>query len=142
MAKIVRQRFLVNLNAVSKLDNTTFKSLESSGTINLLGNNFARGVQKYYRDREYNISTIQTNLEVYFYLIKPLMLEFPADRFVIKGHLQDVYCENADLKKLYGMFNGILTSRLFNLNVRKRLLELSIDKTQKLIARLNSINIT
>ena len=137
LVKIVRHEYFFGFYGVSELDNTTFRSLESTGTISLIGKDLANSVQKYYRDREDNISVINSNLEVYFDLIEPLVLEYPADSFVIKGRLQEKYWQSADLNKLYAMFNGILTTRIFNLTVRKRILKESIDKTQSLILKLD-----
>ena len=137
LVQIVRHEYDIALNGARQLDKTTFKSLESTGTINLLENDLANNVQKYYIDRELTIIIINTNLEIYYNLMEPFMLKYPADNFAIKGHLQEEYWESVDLKNLNGMFNGLLTSKLFNLNVGKSVLKESINKTQNLINQLD-----
>ena len=137
LTQVVRQEYDLAFSGLNNLDNTTFKSLESTGTINLLGNDLAIKVQKYYLDRELTIKIIDKNLEIYYNLMELFMLEYPQDNFAIKGHLLEEYWERVDLKKLNGMFNGLLTCRLFNLIVRKSIVNESIDKTQNLINQID-----
>ena len=137
LLQIVRHEYYIGLNGVRELDKTTFKSLESTGTIDLLGNDLAINVQKYYIDRELIVGALNINLQIYFNMVEPFMLKYPNDTFAIKGHLQEVYWKSVDLKTLNGMFNGLLTVRLFNLNTRKRVLKESIDKTENLIHHLD-----
>ena len=137
LTKIVRHEYFIGFSGLNELDKTTFKSLESTGTINLIGNDLANDVQKYYIDREFNIGAINNNLEIYFNLMEPFMLKYPADIFAIRGHLQEEYWESVDSNQLNGMFNGLLTSKLFNLDVRERLLKETIDKTLNLIVQFD-----
>jgi len=137
LVKIVRKEYFIGLNGVKELDQTTFKSLESTGTIILLGNDLANKVQKYYMYRESNITAIETNLDIYYNLMETFMMKYPNDSFAINGNLQDEYWKNADLNGLNGMFNGLLTSRLFNLNVRQRILKESVDSTHDLVNQLD-----
>ncbi len=133
LTNIVRNEYFIGFNTISELDKTTFKSLESTGTLNLIGNDLAKNTQKYYIGREFNIGVINNNNKIYYNLMEPFMLKYPANYFAINGHLREEYWESVDSNQLNGMFNGLLTSRLFNLRVRKRILKETIDKTQKLI---------
>ena len=137
LIQIVRHEYNIGFNSLRQLDKTTFTSLESTGSINLLGNTIANTVQKYYRDRDLFIGVNNTNVEIYYNLLESFMLKFPDDRSAITGPLQDIYWNSVDTKALNSMFNGLLTCRLFNLNIRKRILNKSLDKTQNLINQLD-----
>ena len=137
LVQIVRHEYSIGFNGISELDKTTFTSLESTGTINLLGNDIANTVQKYYRDRDLFIGVNNTNVDIYYNLLESFMLKFPDDRSAITGPLQDRYWNSVDTKALYSMFNGLLTCRLFNLNVRKRILNKSLETTQAMINQLD-----
>ena len=129
LIKIVRHEYRTGFNGARTLDKTTFNSLESTGTINLLSNKIASRVQKYYRDRDLIISANKINLQIYFNLVEPFLLKYPNDSFSITGPLQDTYWKNADVNTLNGMFNGLLTMRLFTLNIRKGKLNESLELT-------------
>jgi hypothetical protein len=136
LVKIVRHEYLGSLTNFKKLNKTTFNALEATNKIELLGKNLAKNVQKYYTNRDTDIETISTNKHIYFNLLEPFMLKYPGYWFSIQGHLQDLYWENADKITLYGAFNGLITVRLFSLNVRKGIVEQLIGKTEKLIDEL------
>ncbi|MBC2846390.1 DUF6090 family protein [Winogradskyella flava] len=137
LIQIVRHEYRTGFNGARTLDKTTFNSLESTGKINLLSNEIASRVQKYYRDRDLIISDNKINLQIYFNLVEPFLLKYPNDSFSITGPLQDTYWKNADVNTLNSMFNGLLTMRLFTLNVRKGRLNKSLEVTQNLINQLD-----
>lgn len=137
LVKIVRHEYNIGFNGLSELDKTSFTSLESTGSINLLYNTLANTIQNYYRDRDLFIGVNNTNVEIYYNLLESFMLKFPDDSYAITGPLQDIYWQSADTKALNSMFNGLLTCRLFNLNTRKRILNKSLEKTQNLINQLD-----
>ena len=136
LVKIVRHEYFGPFNKLKELNKTTFNSLESTGEIDLLGRDLAKNVQKYYINRGNDIRAMTTNAEIYYNLLESFMLKYPSYWFAIQGHLLDLHWKNVDKKELYGAFNGLLTVRLFNLNVRKNLVEKLIDKTEKLIDEL------
>lgn len=136
LVQIVRHEYAITLVSVRELDKTTFKSLESTGTINLIGHDLANNVSQYYTDRDLTIDVINNNSDIYFNLLEPFMSKYPDDTYAIQGHLQENYWKSLDLSTLNGMFNGLLTARLINLNVRKSILIETIDKTQNLIDQL------
>ena len=76
------------------------------------------------------------NLEIYFNLMESFMLKYPNKTFAIQGKLQEEYWESANVEILYGMFNGLLTARLFNLNVKRRFVKETIERTKNLINQL------
>ncbi len=137
LIQIVRHEYRTGFNGSRTLDKTTFNSLESTGKINLLKNEIANEIQKYYRDRDLFIGVNNTNVDIYYNLLESFMLKFPDDSSAITGPLQDVYWQSVDTKALNSMFNGLLTCRLFNLNVRKQILNKSLEKTQNLINQLD-----
>ncbi|MBC3760029.1 hypothetical protein H7U19_16575 [Hyunsoonleella sp. SJ7] len=136
LVKIVRYEYIIGLNNVKELNKTTFKSLESTGTINLIGNELSKNVQEYYLYRDYTKEIFSINLGIYFNLLEPFMLKYPNQTFALKGKLQDEYWKSQNLGTLNGMFNGLLTVRLHNLNVQKRYVNETIDRTKSLINRL------
>ena len=137
LIQIVRHEYRTGFNGASTLNKTTFNSLESTGKMNLLGDEIATSVQKYYRDRDLIISANKNNTQIYFNLVEPFLLKYPNDTFSFTGPLQDSYWKNANVNTLNGMFNGLLTMRLFTLNVRKGRLNESLEKTQSLINLLD-----
>ena len=139
LLQIVQHEYVIGLNGVRKLDKTTFTSLESTGRIDLIGSDLAVSVQKYYMDRELTINAVNINLQIYFNMVESFMLKYPNDTFAIRGSLQEAYWESIELNNLNGMFNGLLTVRIFNLNVRKKVLNESIDNTQNLIHQFDQI---
>jgi hypothetical protein len=137
LVKIVRYEYFGGLNNLNELNKTTFNSLESTGEIALLEKDLAKNVQKYYTERNTDMVNASTNMRIYFNLLEPFMLKYPGYWFSIQGHLQDLHWKNVDKKTLYGAFNGLLTVRIFNLNIRKKLVERLIDNTEKLIDELD-----
>jgi hypothetical protein len=137
LLQIVQHEYFIGFNGVRELDKTTFKSLESTGRIDLIGSDLAVNVQKYYMDRELIIHAMNINDQIYYNMVESFVLKYPNDTFAIRGPLQEAYWESIDLNDLNGMFNGLLTVRLFNLNVRKLVLNESIDSTQSLIHQLD-----
>ena len=133
LVKIVRHEYFGGFNKLKKLNKTTFNSLESTGEIELLGRDLAINVQKYYTNRGDDILTMNTNSQIYYNLLESFMLKHPSYWFAIQGPLQDLYWTNVDKQTLFAEFNGLLTVRLFNLNVRKVLVSELIDKTEDLI---------
>jgi hypothetical protein len=121
LVKIVRYEYVGALNYLNELSKTTFNSLESTGEIALLEKDLAKNVQKYYSERNTEIVIANTNMRIYFNLFEPFMSKHPGYWFAIQGHLQDSYWKNVNRKTLYSEFNGLLTVRLFNLEVRKNL---------------------
>ena len=141
LVRIVRHEYKIGFNNTRDLNKTTFTSLESTGTINLLGNDLAKNVQEFYLQRELTKEIFSINISIYFNLMEAFMLKYPGENFAFNGNLLEAYWENADLVSLNGMFNALLTARLSNLNVRKSVLQESIDKTQELINQLNESDI-
>jgi uncharacterized membrane-anchored protein YhcB (DUF1043 family) len=137
LIKIVRHEYRTGFNGARTLDKTTFNSLEATGKMNLLGDQIIASVQKYYRDRDLIINANRNNTQIYFNLVEPFLLKYPNDTFSVTGHLQDTYWKTADVTTLNGMFNGLLTMRLFCLDTRKKRLNKSLEKTETLINQLD-----
>lgn len=137
LLQIVQHEYFIGLNGIRELDKTTFNSLESTGRIDLIGSDLAVNVQKYYANRELIINAININSQIYYNMVESFMLKYPNDTFAITGPLQETYWESIEINNLNGMFNGLLTVRIFNLNVRKRVLNESIENTQNLIHQLS-----
>jgi uncharacterized membrane-anchored protein YhcB (DUF1043 family) len=137
LIQIVRHEYRTGFNGARTLDKTTFNSLEATGKMNLLGDQIIASVQKYYRDRDLIINANRNNTQIYFNLVEPFLLKYPNDTFSVTGHLQDTYWKTADVTTLNGMFNGLLTMRLFCLDIRKKRLNKSLEKTETLINQLD-----
>ncbi|MFL1011542.1 DUF6090 family protein [Flavisericum labens] len=137
LVKIVRYEYYGGLNTLKELNKTTFNSLESTGEIALFEKDLAKNVQEYYTERNTMIATSNNNMRIYYNLLEPFMSKYPGYWFIIQGHLQDSYWKNANKKTIYSEFNGLLTVRLFNMEVRKNIVERLIDKTEILIDKLD-----
>ena len=137
LIQIVRHEYSNGFNGARTLDKTTFNSLESTGKMNLLGDEIVARVQKYYRDRELFIEANKNNTQIYFNLVEPFLLKYPNDTFSVTGPLQEEYWKQVDVNTLNGMFNGLLTMRLFCLDIRKKRLMISLEQTQNLIDQLD-----
>lgn len=136
LVKIVRYEYDGTYNSFNELNKTTFNSLESTSKLGILGEDLAKIVQNYYNARDNDIDVLSSNDALYFSLSEPIIPKYPIRWSSIQGHLQDMYWEKINKRTLYGDFNGLLTMRLFNLNVRKRVVENFITKTKHLLKAL------
>lgn len=136
LVKIVRYEYDGTYNRLNELNKTTFNSLESTSKLGILGEDLAKHIQNYYNTRDNDIEILSSNTELYFSLCEPIVLKYPVNWSSIQGHLQDIYWQKINKITLYADFNGLLTMRLFILNVRKRVVENFITKTKDLIQEL------
>ena len=136
LVKIVRYEYDGAYSSLKTLNKTTFNSLESTNKLGILEEDLAKNIQNYYNTRDNSIDILSTNDELYFSLAEPIIPKYPTHWYSIQGHLQDMYWEKIDKRTLYGDFNGLLSMRLFNLNVRKRVVEDFITKTKHLLKAL------
>ena len=136
LVKIVRYEYFGPINSLNELNKTTFNSLESTSKLGILGQGLAKNVQNYYNTRNNDIEILSSNIELYISLSEPLIAKYPVHWSSIQGHLQDVYWEKINKNTLFGDFNGLLTMRIFNLDVRKRVVENLITKTNQLLKEL------
>jgi len=136
LVKIVRYEYAGEYNSLKALNKTTFNSLESTSKLDILGEDLAKNVQNYYNTRDNDIEVLATNQELYFSLLKPLISKYPSRWSSIQGHLRDIYWDKLNKNTLYGDINGLLTMRIFILNVRKRVVENFITKTTHLLNEL------
>ncbi|SHH34847.1 DUF6090 family protein [Winogradskyella jejuensis] len=136
LVKIVRYEFDGTYNSLNELNKTTFNSLESTSKLGILGDDLAKNIQNYYNTRDNGIEILSNNRELYFSLLELTIPKYPTNWSSIQGHLQDIYWEKINKNTLYGDFNGLLTMRIFNLDVRKRVVEDLITKTNHLLKEL------
>ncbi|MFY0594729.1 DUF6090 family protein [Roseivirga sp.] len=136
LVKIVRYEYVAPYSSLNELNKTTFNSLESTNKLGLLGEELTKNVQNYYNTRDDGIEVLSGNRELYFSLCEPMILKYPINWSSIRGHLQDIYWEKINKRTLYGGFNGLLTMRIFILEVRKRVVENLITKTNHLLKEL------
>jgi hypothetical protein len=137
LKKIVRYEFSMGFTSLKELNKTTFNSLESSGKMDLLGNNLSIKVQRYYTNRNSSINILGNNKQIYLDMIQPFMFKYPGT-FNIQGPLSDLYWDSVDLTELYGPFNSVLGMKMLDLTVRKRIVQELIDVTKSLINDLDA----
>ena len=136
LVKIFRYEFDGTSNSLDELNKTTFNSLESTSKLGILGEDLAKHIQNYYNNRDNGIETLSLNRELYISLVEQLIPKYPNHWSSVQGHLQDIYWETINKRTLFADFNGLLSMRLFNLDVRKRVVEDLITKTNHLLIEL------
>ena len=141
LIKIARYEFIPGRAGQNQLNENTYKTLLSTGDINLLEPVLLKRLQNHYIQVSHHLYDMENNGETYVDHVKEYISSYPTimEYNAINGNLMESFWDNVNQDDLKSKFNGILTARLFISDDTKYRKIGLLSQTQEFVSYLDSL---